>query len=117
MELADKVIIVTGGASGIGAALARRFAREGARGIVVADLDADVAATIAAEVGGVATQTDVASEADVRSMVAVAEETFGPVDLLCLNAGVPTGGGVEASSGTATRGTFSLTRAGATRCG
>lgn len=98
MELADKVVIVTGGASGIGAALARRFAREGARGIVVADLDADVAATIAAEVGGVATHTDVASEADVRSMVAVAEETYGPVDLLCLNAGIPTGGGVEASN-------------------
>jgi NAD(P)-dependent dehydrogenase (short-subunit alcohol dehydrogenase family) len=76
--------------------MCRRFASEGARGIVVADLDADAAAMIAAEVGGIATRTDVASEADVRSMVAIAEETFGPVDILCLNAGIPTGGGVDA---------------------
>ena len=96
MELANRVIVVTGGANGIGAAMCRRFASEGARGIVVADLDAGAAAMIAAEVGGIATRTDVASEADVRSMVAIAEETFGPVDVLCLNAGIPTGGGVDA---------------------
>ena len=96
MDLAGRVIVVTGGANGIGAAMCRRFAAEEARGIVVADLDGDAAATVAAEVGGVATRTDVASEADVRSMVAIAEETYGPVDLLCLNAGIPTGGGVDA---------------------
>lgn len=96
MELADRVIVVTGGANGIGAAMCRRFAAEGARGIVVADLDGDAAAMVAVEVGGVATHTDVASEADVRSMVAIAEETYGSVDILCLNAGIPTGGGVDA---------------------
>jgi NAD(P)-dependent dehydrogenase (short-subunit alcohol dehydrogenase family) len=96
MELTDKVIVVTGGANGIGAAMCRRFAAEGARGIVVADLDADTAATVAAEVGGIAMRTDVASEADVRSMIEVTEETYGPVDVLCLNAGIPTGGSVDA---------------------
>ena len=51
MELSGKVAVVTGGASGIGRALARRFARDGARGIAVADLDADGAQAVAAEIG------------------------------------------------------------------
>lgn len=97
MQLLDKVVVVTGGGNGIGAALASRFAREGARGVVVADLDGGAAAGVAAAIGGraVAVTTDVSVEADVRRLVATAEEAFGPVDLFCANAGIGVVGGVE----------------------
>jgi NAD(P)-dependent dehydrogenase (short-subunit alcohol dehydrogenase family) len=93
MELADRVAVVTGGASGIGRALAWRLAEEGARGVVVADLDADGARAVAADIGaralGVA--CDVADETQVTAAVAHAQEAFGPVDLFCANAGVAIG--------------------------
>ena len=93
MNLSDRVVVVTGGASGIGRALARRFADEGARGVVVADLDGAGAQAVAQAIGdralGVA--TDVAVEAEVADLVARAQETFGPVDLFCANAGVAVG--------------------------
>ncbi len=95
MELADKVVVITGGANGIGRAMARRFAAEGARGVVVADLDADGAAAVAEEVGGLAVSTNVGVEADIQHLVAAAEERFGPIDLFCSNAGIAVGGGVE----------------------
>ena len=98
MELADSVVVVTGAGSGIGAALARRFAAEGARGVVVADLDGSSATAVAAEIGGLAIQADVASEAENVAMIAAAEDAYGPVDLLCLNAGIATGGSVDASN-------------------
>lgn len=97
MELKDKVVVVTGGASGIGRALARRFAAEGARGVVVADLDAGQAGAVAEEIGGLAVGTDVSVEADVQRLVQQAEDTYGPVDLFCSNAGIAIGGGVEAT--------------------
>ena len=93
MNLSDRVVVVTGGASGIGRALARRFADEGARGVVVADLDGAGARAEAETIGdralGVA--TDVAVEAEVADLVARAQEAFGPVDLFCANAGVAVG--------------------------
>ena len=93
MNLSDRVVVVTGGASGIGRALARRFADEGARGVVVADLDGAGARAVAEAIGdralGVA--TDVAVEAEVADLVARAQEAFGPVDLFCANAGVAVG--------------------------
>jgi len=99
MELTDANVVVTGAANGIGAALARRFAAEGARSVVVADLDeaglAAVAGTI--EAGGttvVARRCDVSDPEDVGALVAAAEE-LGPIDLLCSNAGIAIGGGVE----------------------
>ncbi|MEY2568249.1 MAG: hypothetical protein QOE35_2778 [Actinomycetota bacterium] len=95
MELRDKVVIVTGGASGIGAALSRRFAAEGARAVVVADLQADAAQAVADEIGGTAVSTDVAVEADVRALVEKTTKQHGPVDLFCSNAGIAIGGGVE----------------------
>lgn len=95
MELAGKVVVVTGGGSGIGAALARRFAAEGAKGVVVADLDEGRARTVADEVGGLAARTDVGDEADVVALVARTEEAYGPVDLFCSNAGLGGGGGIE----------------------
>jgi len=98
MEMKGKVIVVTGGASGIGAALARRFAREGAAGIVVADLDEAQAQAVAAEVGGLGLRTDVSDEAQVQSLIEQATGRYGRVDVLCSNAGVATGGGLQASN-------------------
>jgi NAD(P)-dependent dehydrogenase (short-subunit alcohol dehydrogenase family) len=93
MNVSDKVVVVTGGASGIGRALARRFADDGARGVVVADLDGAGAQAVAAAIGeralGVA--CDVAVEAQVTDLVAQAASAFGPVDLFCANAGVAVG--------------------------
>ena len=91
-----KVIVVTGGASGIGAALVRRFAQEGAAGLVVADMNHDAAQAMANEVNGLAVRTDVSNEADVQALVAQATQRFGRVDVLCSNAGIALGGGVDA---------------------
>lgn len=99
MEIRDQVVVVTGGASGIGAALCRRFSAEGARGVVVADRNADGARRVAAEVGGLAVETDVASEPSMRALVQAAETRFGPIDLFCSNAGVALGGGLAPLEG------------------
>ena len=91
MELANKHTIVTGGASGIGAATAREFARLGAH-VVVADLNGDDARRVAAEIGGKAVVCDVGNEADVNALVAEAERNYGPVDVFFSNAGIASGG-------------------------
>jgi NAD(P)-dependent dehydrogenase (short-subunit alcohol dehydrogenase family) len=98
MELTGAVTVVTGGGNGIGAALARRFAEEGAAGVVIGDLDGAAAATVAGAIGdrAAALEVDVSAEDDVRRLVALAEERFGPVDLFCSNAGLGGGGGVDA---------------------
>ena len=88
MEIQDKVVIVTGGASGIGAGLARRMAAEGARGVVVADLNLERAQGVARECGGVALRCDVSKEADIQALVAATRERFGQVDIYCSNAGI-----------------------------
>jgi NAD(P)-dependent dehydrogenase (short-subunit alcohol dehydrogenase family) len=95
MEMKGKVVVVTGGASGIGAALARRFAREAAAGVVVADMNLEHAQAVAAEVGGLAVRTDVSREADVQALIAQATQRYGRVDVLCSNAGIAIGGGVD----------------------
>jgi NAD(P)-dependent dehydrogenase (short-subunit alcohol dehydrogenase family) len=92
MEWQDRVVVVTGGGSGIGRALCRRFAREGAR-VVVADLAGDAAQAVAREVGGLAAASDVGDEAQVAELVAVAERRVGPIDLFCSNAGIGRGTG------------------------
>ncbi len=98
MELTDKVVVVTGAARGIGFALAERFAAEGARGVVVADLDPADCLAAAERIGDNALDAaaDVSVEADVARVVSRAEERFGPIDLFCANAGITTGQGVEA---------------------
>ncbi len=101
MELSGKVVVVTGAGSGIGRALATRFATEGAAGVAVADLEADrVERTVAliTDAGGNAIPFvgDVSNEADVQALVAATVAAFGPVDLFCSNAGIAIGGGVEA---------------------
>ena len=85
MELAGKVVVVTGGAGGIGSALAERAAEEGAAGVVAADLAAPELPGIL----GVA--CDVTSEDDTRALLARAEAEFGPVDVFFANAGVAIG--------------------------
>ncbi|HWC39508.1 MAG TPA: SDR family oxidoreductase [Acidimicrobiales bacterium] len=107
MELDDRVVVVTGGASGIGRALCRRFAVEGARAVVVADFNADGARAVAAELNqgdsasepttrALAVPTDVSREPDVIDLVERTESTYGPIDLFCSNAGIAVGGGAEA---------------------
>ena len=96
MQIAGKVIVVTGGANGIGRALCRRFASDGAKAVVVADIDAAKAQAVADEIHGFAVQTDVAAEADVQRLVASTVERFGPIDLFCSNAGVGYDGSVDA---------------------
>jgi NAD(P)-dependent dehydrogenase (short-subunit alcohol dehydrogenase family) len=98
MEIAGRVAVITGGASGIGLALARRFAAEGAGGVVVADLDEGGAHAAAAELDGAAigVHCDVAQDAEVARLIAAAEEAYGAIDLFCANAGVAHGGGLEA---------------------
>ena len=97
MELRDKVAVVTGGATGIGRALCRRFASEGARGVVVADLDGDGAASVAREIDGLAVTADVSVEADITSLIEKTNERYGQVDLFCSNAGIGVDGGAEVS--------------------
>ncbi len=95
MKLEGKHVVVTGGASGIGRALALRFAEEGARGVVVCDLDASGAEAVASRFGGLGLGVDVTDEAQVRDLVARAERENGPIDLFCSNAGIGIPGGVE----------------------
>jgi NAD(P)-dependent dehydrogenase (short-subunit alcohol dehydrogenase family) len=87
MQLAGSVAVVTGGASGIGRALCRRFATEGAS-VVVADVDGAGSAAVAAEIGGQAVAADVSVEADVVHLVDEALAAHGRVDLFCSNAGI-----------------------------
>jgi NAD(P)-dependent dehydrogenase (short-subunit alcohol dehydrogenase family) len=95
VQLAGKIVVVTGGANGIGRALCRRFAQEGAK-VAVADLQLESADKIAGEIGGIAVKTDVSRESDIVQLVKRTTEKFGPVDMFCSNAGVGTAGSFDA---------------------
>jgi NAD(P)-dependent dehydrogenase (short-subunit alcohol dehydrogenase family) len=95
MELKDKHVVVTGGGNGIGRAMCRRFAADGARAIVVADLDGDGAKAVADEIGGTAVRVDVSVEDEVVGLVESAVDGNGPIDLFCANAGIITSGGLD----------------------
>lgn len=97
MELSGKSIVVTGGASGIGAALARQAAIAGAR-VCIADLNMELAQAVANEIGGIAVSCDVTQEAQVIAAIATAEAAHGPVDIFVSNAGLGRGDPSHAAS-------------------
>ena len=101
MKLTDKVVVVTGGANGIGEALARRFAAEGARGVCVVDLEETGAQRVADDIGGMAMAADVSREDDLRAVVAETQARLGPIDLFCSNAGVGFGDGAGGTAASA----------------
>jgi NAD(P)-dependent dehydrogenase (short-subunit alcohol dehydrogenase family) len=88
MQVAGGVVVVTGGANGIGRALCERFHQEGARKVVVADLEEDNARLVAEAIDGDAFGVDVRQESQIQAMVAAVEERYGTVDLFCSNAGI-----------------------------
>ena len=95
MKVAGKVVAVTGGAKGIGRALARKFAKEGAKHVAVADLDGAGAEAVANELKGSSARVDVSREADIAAFIEATERQHGPIDLFCSNAGIGVGRGVE----------------------
>ena len=97
MQVKDRIVVVTGAASGIGRALAQRFAKDGAKLVVCADRNAEGVRAVAAEIGGIAFETDVSREADLQHLIETVEAEHGPIDLFCSNAGIGYGGGVELS--------------------
>jgi NAD(P)-dependent dehydrogenase (short-subunit alcohol dehydrogenase family) len=88
MKLQDKVVVVTGGGNGIGRALCRRFAAEGAKAVVVADIDIEAARKVASETSGSEYGVDVASESDIQLLVDDVLKKHGQIDLFCSNAGI-----------------------------
>ncbi len=96
MEIKDKVCVITGGASGIGRAMAHRFTEEGAKQVVIADLNEDGLNQVANEIGARAITTNVSSEDEVTNLIKTAEQEYGQIDLLCNNAGIGLPGGPEA---------------------
>jgi NAD(P)-dependent dehydrogenase (short-subunit alcohol dehydrogenase family) len=97
MDLRGRVAVVTGGANGIGRALAERFVAEGAEGVVVVDIDRHGVDHVAHEIGDacVGAVADVSVPSDVERVVTETESRFGRIDLFCSNAGLGGGGGIE----------------------
>ena len=88
MKIPGKVCVVTGGASGIGKALATRFIAEGAKAVVIADLNVDTVSVVGAEIGAQAQAIDVRNESAIAALVASVEAEHGQIDLFCSNAGI-----------------------------
>jgi NAD(P)-dependent dehydrogenase (short-subunit alcohol dehydrogenase family) len=95
LEIAGKVVVVTGGAGGIGRALAVRFAQEGAKAIAVGDVDGTRAEEVGRLVKGIGLRCNVGVESDVQALVKSATQAFGQVDVFCSNAGIFVSGGEE----------------------
>lgn len=98
MDIAGKIVVVTGAASGIGKALCERFAKEGAKLVVCSDMNEDGAMATAADVGGIAVTTDVSKEDEIKALIDLVEDNHGPIDLFCSNAGIGISGGPEVSN-------------------
>jgi len=98
VDVTGRVIVVTGGARGIGRALANRFAQARAKAVIVADLDLDGASAVARAIDGTAVQCDVSRESDVKQLVDRVEAEHGRIDIFCSNAGIAVGGGPEATN-------------------
>lgn len=99
MDLRDKVVIVTGAGSGIGEAMARRFAKESPAALILGDLNLSSVEGVADEIGAEAHEIDVAEEAANRTLVQSVESSHGPIDLFCANAGYAIVGDEQADSG------------------
>lgn len=102
MELRDRVVVVTGGARGIGLALARAFLEEGAATVVVVDLEPDAVAEATVSLGERAhgAALDVSDRAAIIGLVGDVEDRHGPIDLFVSNAGIGSGAGIEATDDT-----------------
>lgn len=87
MRLDDKVIVITGAGSGIGEAMARRFAQENPKGMVLADIDLGSVTAVAEDLDAVPMEIDVSDPEANRRLVDETEDRFGPIDLFCANAG------------------------------
>jgi len=87
MELRDKVVVITGGSGGIGKAMATAFLREGAKAIMLADLNEDSVNQAAAEIGCDGMACDVTNETQIAALVEATETKHGPIDVFCSNAG------------------------------
>ncbi|MFA7504985.1 MAG: SDR family oxidoreductase [Burkholderiaceae bacterium] len=98
MDISNRIVVVTGAAGGIGRALAHRFAAAGAKRVVCVDIDGDLAAETAREIGGVSRKVDVSSEDEIRDLIETVEATEGPIDLFCSNAGISIRGGPEVAN-------------------
>ncbi len=102
MHIKDKIVVVTGGASGIGRSLCERFAAEGAHAVVIADIDPvgieQVKDSIAAKTHALAIVTDVSKEEAIQALVDKTLHAFGHIDLFCSNAGIFTKGGEEVAN-------------------
>ncbi len=96
MKVEGKIAVITGAASGIGRALARRFKAEGAKALAIADMQGDALQTVADEIGALAMVTDVSREGDIQALVAKTETELGPIDIFCSNAGICWLGGDDA---------------------
>jgi NAD(P)-dependent dehydrogenase (short-subunit alcohol dehydrogenase family) len=99
MQIQGKVVVVTGGANGIGRALSKAFAAQGARAVVVADMDEKGGQQTAQEIKGTFLPTNVAKEADIKGLVEKTTSQFGQIDIFCSNAGIGVDGGPEAPDG------------------
>jgi len=95
MQLKDRIIVVTGAASGIGRAMARRFHNEDAKAVICADINGNTVRAVADEIGSAAYEVNVAREADIQNLIENVENECGPIDLFCSNAGIAFEGGVE----------------------
>ena len=97
MDIKNKIAVITGGASGIGKAMAARFMQEGAAHVIIADVNPALE-EVAEELGVTAIKTDVSKEAEVQHLIRTAESNHGQIDLLCNNAGIGVGGGPETAN-------------------
>ena len=87
MELRDKILVITGGSGGIGKAMARAFLREGAKAVMLADLNEGLVKQAAAEIGCDGMACDVTNETQIAALVEATETKHGPIDVFCSNAG------------------------------
>ncbi|MBG02175.1 MAG: short-chain dehydrogenase [Acidimicrobiaceae bacterium] len=98
MEISEKLIVITGGGAGIGAALAMGMANAGARHVIVSDINFENAQKVANQINGSAASVDVSKEDEILELVQSVEDKHGPIDIFCSNAGYVTNAGLEDSN-------------------